>query len=326
MTWKDAIKALKAYHVAGADSSPATMQKELLGLEESLKGWESRDEHRERSFVAWREQNATLRADKELFEKRWNDVETENAKLRVEVERLKAQSELIASMVDAKQAMLEAHQAAGVLIEQQRDDLRSQRDSALLQVKKGAMQIDGLLFAVEEASNKERVLDLQVRVAETWTRDLIGAIDIDHHLERGGNRLYGHGPCEVCAIIERGTEKPVEGPHLLLSPDGSAAPPVRDLFSVSRPEYHFTGDLPKPRADEVCPHRLWQDGFLVKCACCAGSWGLDGKSRGGVYLGGAGSNPWCVNSGEDILVLPSHPEKREGEAEKLPPHLGGNSL
>jgi chromosome segregation ATPase len=74
MAWKDALKILKTFHAAGADGSPASMQKELEGLEESLKGWELRDESREKSFVAWRETDTVLWA--------------ENAKLRAEVERL----------------------------------------------------------------------------------------------------------------------------------------------------------------------------------------------------------------------------------------------
>jgi hypothetical protein len=56
MAWKEAIKNLKAHL---GDS----MQKEVEGLEESLKGWEARDESREKSFVRWRETDAKLRAE-----------------------------------------------------------------------------------------------------------------------------------------------------------------------------------------------------------------------------------------------------------------------
>lgn len=52
MPWKEALKRLKEYHQAGADGSPASMQKELEGLEESLKGWEARDERRGRALDA----------------------------------------------------------------------------------------------------------------------------------------------------------------------------------------------------------------------------------------------------------------------------------
>ena len=47
MPWKEALIRLKAEHAQGLDGSPATMQKELAGLEESLKGWELRDQRRE---------------------------------------------------------------------------------------------------------------------------------------------------------------------------------------------------------------------------------------------------------------------------------------
>jgi len=65
MDWKTAIKKLKEFHAAGADGSPASMQAELSGLEESLKGWEERDEHREKSFQAWKAVDAKLRAERD---------------------------------------------------------------------------------------------------------------------------------------------------------------------------------------------------------------------------------------------------------------------
>ena len=63
MPWKDALKRLKEFHQAGADGSPASMQKELEGLEESLKGWEQRDERRERCFEIYKEDGVKLRAE-----------------------------------------------------------------------------------------------------------------------------------------------------------------------------------------------------------------------------------------------------------------------
>ena len=65
MPWKEALKRLKEFHQetsgpVGGDPSlarwkPATMQKELEGLEESLKAWETRDERRERSLEVMRQ-------------------------------------------------------------------------------------------------------------------------------------------------------------------------------------------------------------------------------------------------------------------------------
>ena len=63
MPWKEALKRLKEHHAAGLDGSPATMQKELEGLEESLKGWETRDERRERSLEIYRQADEKLRAE-----------------------------------------------------------------------------------------------------------------------------------------------------------------------------------------------------------------------------------------------------------------------
>lgn len=65
MDWKSAIKALKAFHAPGLDGSPASMQKELEGLEESLKGWEDRDESRGKSFETWKAVDAKLRAERD---------------------------------------------------------------------------------------------------------------------------------------------------------------------------------------------------------------------------------------------------------------------
>ena len=49
MPWKEALKRLKEYCAGDAMvGEPPAMQKELEGLEESLKGWETRDERRER--------------------------------------------------------------------------------------------------------------------------------------------------------------------------------------------------------------------------------------------------------------------------------------
>ena len=62
MPWKEALKRLKDFHAAGADGSPASMQKELEGLEESLKGWEARDERRDRTLEIYRQDGITLRA------------------------------------------------------------------------------------------------------------------------------------------------------------------------------------------------------------------------------------------------------------------------
>lgn len=47
--WKEALKRLREYCAGDAMvGEPPAMQKELEGLEESLKGWELRDERRER--------------------------------------------------------------------------------------------------------------------------------------------------------------------------------------------------------------------------------------------------------------------------------------
>ncbi len=63
MSWREALKRLKEYHQAGADGSPASMQKELEGLEESLKGWEARDERRDRTLEIYRQNDEKLRAE-----------------------------------------------------------------------------------------------------------------------------------------------------------------------------------------------------------------------------------------------------------------------
>ena len=48
MPWKEALKRLKEYCAGDAMvGEPPAMQKELEGLEESLKGWETRDQRRE---------------------------------------------------------------------------------------------------------------------------------------------------------------------------------------------------------------------------------------------------------------------------------------
>ena len=69
MPWKEALKRLKEYHCAGADGSPASMQKELEGLEESLKGWETRDERRERALEVYRQDAFNLRVDAAVAQK-----------------------------------------------------------------------------------------------------------------------------------------------------------------------------------------------------------------------------------------------------------------
>ena len=77
MDWKSAIKALKAFHAPGLDGSPASMQKELEGLEESLKGWEDRDESRGKSFEAWKAVDAKLRAERDaalLQNRAWEEA------------------------------------------------------------------------------------------------------------------------------------------------------------------------------------------------------------------------------------------------------------
>ena len=61
MPWKEALQRLKAHHAAGLDGAPATMQKELAGLEESLKGWEARDERRDRTLEIYRQDGDALR-------------------------------------------------------------------------------------------------------------------------------------------------------------------------------------------------------------------------------------------------------------------------
>ena len=65
MAWKEALKRLKDHHAAGLAGVPATMQKELEGLEESLKGWEDRDESREKSFQSWKEADAQIRRERD---------------------------------------------------------------------------------------------------------------------------------------------------------------------------------------------------------------------------------------------------------------------
>ncbi len=74
MPWKEALKRLKEYHAAGLDGSPATMQKELEGLEESLKGWELRDERRERTLDIYRKNEEELRAENEALKKRVEEL------------------------------------------------------------------------------------------------------------------------------------------------------------------------------------------------------------------------------------------------------------
>lgn len=62
MSWKEALKNLKAFLANPLDGSPGPMQKELEGLEESLKGWELRDERRERSLEIYRQEVASRNA------------------------------------------------------------------------------------------------------------------------------------------------------------------------------------------------------------------------------------------------------------------------
>lgn len=81
MPWKEALKRLKEYHQAGADGSPASMQKELEGLEESLKGWETRDERRDRTLEIYRQNDEKLRKENTELQKRVNDLEKDAAEL-----------------------------------------------------------------------------------------------------------------------------------------------------------------------------------------------------------------------------------------------------
>lgn len=76
------MKALKAFHAPGLDGSPASLQKELDGLEESLKGWEERDERREASFETWKKINETLRADRDAALLQISELQKELAGLR----------------------------------------------------------------------------------------------------------------------------------------------------------------------------------------------------------------------------------------------------
>ena len=62
MAWKAAVKALREY-------CGGNMTKELEGLEESLKGWEERDEHREKSFQTWKAADAALRNEVDFLSK-----------------------------------------------------------------------------------------------------------------------------------------------------------------------------------------------------------------------------------------------------------------
>ena len=81
MSWKEALKNLKAFHAGGLDGSPPTMQKELEGLEESLKGWELRDERREKTLEIYRQGSEKLRVERALLEKRVDELEADQAAL-----------------------------------------------------------------------------------------------------------------------------------------------------------------------------------------------------------------------------------------------------
>jgi hypothetical protein len=95
MDWKSAMKAIRAFHAPGLDGSPATLQKELDGLEESLKGWEERDERREASFKAWKGVDAKLRADQDQLVSEniylkgdLKDANDEVARLNLQIEEI----------------------------------------------------------------------------------------------------------------------------------------------------------------------------------------------------------------------------------------------
>lgn len=70
---------------------------------------------------------------------------------------------------------------------------------------------------------------------------------------------------------------------------------------MSSPQYHFQTP-PEPKEGEVCPHGLYQDGFIIKCVYCSGQWRFDGSPMGALLL--PDSRPWCVNSGDRICVVP----------------------
>lgn len=92
------------------------------------------------------------------------------------------------------------------------------------------------------------------------------------------------------------------GPQAL-APDGSAKP-YKDIFTCEASPDLDVAPVRRhtSKEGEVCPHGLYQDGFLIKCAYCAGSWRPDGTSMGGFTV--SGGLPWCLNSGDSIWVLP----------------------
>lgn len=72
---------------------------------------------------------------------------------------------------------------------------------------------------------------------------------------------------------------------------------------MEEPRYTFEGEgIPPSKAGELCAHKLWRDGFLIKCACCAGKWAFNGMPIGSLVI--PGGLPWCLNSGDSICVMP----------------------
>ena len=63
-------------------------------------------------------------------------------------------------------------------------DILEERDSLKLQLKKGADQIDGLLFAVKEAQEKQRASDLQVGALQKLLDRALDAVR-DHDFGKG---------------------------------------------------------------------------------------------------------------------------------------------
>ena len=107
MPWKEALKRLKDFHAAGADGSPASMQKELEGLEESLKGWETRDERRDRTLEVYRQTDEKLRAENLGLKKRVEAME-KAIELSVPVLQNNADEFLRKAALDASLACAEA--------------------------------------------------------------------------------------------------------------------------------------------------------------------------------------------------------------------------
>lgn len=94
MAWKEALKRLKDYCAGDTVGEPSAMKAELEGLEESLKGWELRDEHRERGFNVYRDTDVKVRKERD-------DARSEVAVLKEFIHRVYGTLDAVLHSIDA---------------------------------------------------------------------------------------------------------------------------------------------------------------------------------------------------------------------------------